>query len=265
MIRYHPAVSDAISLKRNYGKSKNGLVDRLRQIDCTGEDLDWAAGLLQSRCFKHGGVRMTAPGIDLCNHAGENANSIVRFVSSKDNEWMKLQVAPNYWRNIEVGEEISISYGYQSNDIYFSYFGFVPNENDNDTVVLFDDADELSQFIFDSYDKIQCDAKLSDIKADALEAETQNNNDSSKFYLATRGRVDKKLSATFIALRLNETQIANLVQRRCYQILKFGSFVGTTVAEDKALVHSSDSESESVCARYRLCKKNIYAFPLQQK
>ena len=119
------------------------LKDRLDAINCTSEDLDWAVALMESRCFKDGGVASHAPGIDLCNHA-EKANCIVRIVSEvpKDETLhpetkrkMKLQVSPDRFKPIEKGEEITFHMVYQSSDIYFSFFGFVPFDNDNDTAV----------------------------------------------------------------------------------------------------------------------------------
>ena len=268
LVRYRRCVEEAVALKRKHEESKAILKERLDKIGCTGADLDWAAALMESRCFKHGGLRCTAPGIDMCNHAGDLANCIVRFVKDAKGETkMKLQVSPDRFKAIEAGEELTISYGYQSNDIYFSYFGFVPNDNENDTALLFDTDDELASFIYESADEIGLNDTCKDIalvKSIIFEA-TKNSNRDKSFSLGTRGKIEKHLSDCLLALKLTNEQIASVVQKRCFEILTKGPFVGTTLKNDLELAEAYPGQGIGICAAYRVSKKNIYAFPLNKK
>ena len=278
LIRYPPCVMNALKDKERHEESKRLLNERLANIGCSEADLDWAAGLMESRCFKQGGVRVTAPGIDLCNHAGDKANCIVRFVSEvpKDNDdlakketKMKLQVSPDRFKPIEKGEEITISYGYQSNDIYFSYFGFVPFDNDNDTAVLFESVEDLSEFLKLAGEEIQsdlCRNETTDNLAARILSSTSSSSSSQSFSIAANGKIESNLSKAFDACELNQSQRAIVIQKRCHEILTNGPFVGTTVREDLRIAESEEEEEKHrVCARYRVAKKEIYAFPLKKK
>jgi hypothetical protein len=214
----------------------------------------------------------------LCNHAGDKANCIVRFVSEvpKDNNdlakketKMKLQVSPDRFKPIEKGEEITISYGYQSNDIYFSYFGFVPFDNDNDTAVLFESVEDLSEFLKLAGEEIQsdlCQNETSDNLAARILSSTSSSSSSQSFSIAANGKIESNLSKAFDACELNQSQRAIVIQKRCHEILTNGPFVGTTVKEDLRIAESEEEEEKHrVCARYRVAKKEIYAFPLKKK
>ena len=278
LIRYPPCIKNALKDKDRHEQSTRLLKDRLDAINCTSEDLDWAVALMESRCFKDGGVRITAPGIDLCNHAGEKANCIVRIVSEvpKDETLhpetkrkMKLQVSPDRFKPIEKGEEITISYGYQSNDIYFSYFGFVPFDNDNDTAVLFESVEDLSEFLKLAGEEIQsdlCRNETTDNLAARILSSTSSSSSSQSFSIAVNGKIESDLSKAFDACELNQSQRAIVIQKRCHEILTNGPFVGTTVKEDLRIAESEEEEEKHrVCARYRVAKKEIYAFPLKKK
>ena len=278
LIRYPPCIKNALKDKDRHEQSTRLLKDRLDAINCTSEDLDWAVALMESRCFKDGGVRITAPGIDLCNHAGEKANCIVRIVSEvpKDETLhpetkrkMKLQVSPDRFKPIEKGEEITISYGYQSNDIYFSYFGFVPFDNDNDTAVLFESVEDLSEFLKLAGEEIQsdlCRNETTDNLAARILSSTSSSSSSQSFSIAANGKIESNLSKAFDACELNQSQRAIVIQKRCHEILTNGPFVGTTVKEDLRIAESEEEEEKHrVCARYRVAKKEIYAFPLKKK
>ena len=70
----------------------------------------------------------------------------------------------------------------------------------------------------------------------------------------------------FDACALNQSQRAVVIQKRCHEILTNGPFVGTTVKEDLRVGDSEDVEEKyRVCARYRVAKKEIYAYPLKKR
>jgi len=81
LIRYPPCVKNALKDKDRHEQSTRLLKDRLDAISCTSEDLDWAFALMESRCFKDGGVRITAPGIDCATTQARKR--IVSFGSSQ--------------------------------------------------------------------------------------------------------------------------------------------------------------------------------------
>ena len=79
-------------------------------------------------------------------------------------------------------------------------------------------------------------------------------------------RIYVDLSKAFDACELNQSQRAIVIQKRCHEILTNGPFVGTTVKEDLRIAESEEEEEKHrVCARYRVAKKEIYAFPLKKK
>ena len=51
LIRYPPCVMNALKDKERHEESKRLLNERLANIGCSEADLDWAAGLMESRCL----------------------------------------------------------------------------------------------------------------------------------------------------------------------------------------------------------------------
>lgn len=51
--------------------------------------------------------------------------------------------------NLRAGQEVTISYGNWPNDLFFLLFGFVPEPNPNDSVVMFSTASHAAKFVND--------------------------------------------------------------------------------------------------------------------
>jgi hypothetical protein len=130
-------------------------------------EVAYALSLVHSRSFLNSGIHVWVPGVDMCNHAGENANSTVRCIHNPDvcqGAAATEEIAPPQVNNtprpsvfelvageqgIRKGEEVTISYGKWPNDVFLLFFGFIPRDNSNDSVVLFQNLDEIVEFIAD--------------------------------------------------------------------------------------------------------------------
>ncbi|DBB02689.1 TPA: hypothetical protein ACH3X3_011645 [Trebouxia sp. C0006] len=142
------------------------LEEDLEVVGCNRQDFDWAVSVLHSRCFIHGpqSIHMTVPGVDMANHSF-SPNAAVRCVYSPEASqgrgaeedvcdpppaqpaMFQLLSGPGGIRN---GEEVTISYGDWPNDVFLLFFGFLPEGNQHDSVVLFDTVQDLT----DCYDML---------------------------------------------------------------------------------------------------------------
>lgn len=131
-------------------------------------DFEWALSVVHSRTFgtagQRGGigVRMLVPLIDMLNHAGDTLPNSTQDppMSSSSGSNSQAVAADNVrWdivtkiggdhimvltatRDCIAGEEMFLSYGERSNDDFFLYYGFVPQRNYHDNVVLFESIEE---------------------------------------------------------------------------------------------------------------------------
>ncbi|DBA72040.1 TPA: hypothetical protein ACH3X2_010775 [Trebouxia sp. C0005] len=137
------------------------LEEDLEVVGCNRKDFDWAVSVLHSRCFIQGpqSIHMTVPGVDMANHSF-SPNATVRCVYSPEASqgrqaeedvcqpppaqpaMFQLLSGPDGVRN---GEEVTISYGDWPNDVFLLFFGFLPEGNQHDSVVLFDTLQDLAQ------------------------------------------------------------------------------------------------------------------------
>jgi len=105
-----------------------------------------------------------------------------------------------------------------------------------------------------------------ELAARILSSSSSSSSSSQSFSIAANGKIETNLSKAFDACALNQTQRAVVIQKRCHEILTNGPFVGTTVKEDLRVADSEDEEEKyRVCARYRVAKKEIYAYPLKKR
>jgi hypothetical protein len=117
------------------------------------------------------GIHVWVPGVDLCNHNnndsedGRGPNATVRCIHNPDvcqgaaatEEIAPPQVnstpRPSMFelvageQGIGKGEEVTISYGNWPNDVFLLFFGFIPKENSNNSVVLFQNLEEVAEFV----------------------------------------------------------------------------------------------------------------------
>lgn len=128
-------------------------------------EVAYALSLVHSRSFLSSGVHVWVPGVDLCNHNGEKANATVRCIHNPDvcqGSAATEEIAPPQVNStprpsifelvageqgIQKGEEVTISYGKWPNDVFLLLFGFIPKGNEYDGLVLFQNLDEIVEFI----------------------------------------------------------------------------------------------------------------------
>eukprot|EP00466_Bigelowiella_natans_P009259 jgi/Bigna1/75981/fgenesh1_pg.38_\ len=102
----------------------------------------WALNIASSRALtgSYAGHYLV-PGVDLCNH-----DYGVAATARLESEAGDPVLNPRFGtvrliadRDIEAGEEIKFTYARVPNEVLYAYYGFVPESNPYDDVVLFDD------------------------------------------------------------------------------------------------------------------------------
>ena len=127
-------------------------------------DVIWALSIVYSRTFVSQGQHVLAPAIDMVNHDSE-PTATVRIVHHPDmcqGLEAQAEVAPivpsqsssifqllacSEKGGLKKGENITISYGHWPNEVYLLYFGFVPEHNPNDNIVIWTDLKDLCLYL----------------------------------------------------------------------------------------------------------------------
>jgi SET domain/Rubisco LSMT substrate-binding len=217
--------------------TSNGVVERSNSADVQYRpaEVAYALSLVHSRSFLSSGIHVWVPGVDLCNHngnssTGNGANAIVRCIHNPDTcqgaaateEIAPPQVnstpRPSVFelvageKGISKGEEVTISYGSWPNDVFLLFFGFIPKENDNDSVVLFQNLHEIVEFISEVVaEGTGVDYKLLD-KVRDVDTITQWYKELTQELLVTRGNrgaASGTQSANVNTATNNENNIVN--------------------------------------------------------
>eukprot|EP00890_Picochlorum_soloecismus_P005938 jgi/Picsp_1/6345/NSC_03694-R1_protein len=129
------------------------------------DDVIWALSIVYSRTFISQGQHVLAPAIDMVNHDSE-PTATVRIVHHPDMcQGMEAQaeIAPimmpsetnSFFQllacsekgGIKKGENVTISYGKWPNEVLLLYFGWVPEHNPNDNVVIWTDLEDLCLYL----------------------------------------------------------------------------------------------------------------------
>lgn len=290
------AIAEATSTRNGHLAAYQTLKPRLDAVECTERDLRWATGALHSRCFTHGprGTHLAVPGVDMCNHDFAGANAAVAVVTSPedvqgvaataeiadvgdgdtngdtsgdtdgdadgDDMFFQLRAGED---GVEQGDEVTISYGPWPNDPFFLYFGFVPEGNPNDAVVLFDEVGDVAA----------CAARLDMMSiaeageraaaaAAAWDEEKKNGGSGAPTRMViTREGIDEGVMRAVTALGLDGTDAFNaLLEGRCKELLRE---YPTKLKEDRGLLMSGTlSENEFTSTLYKMSKKEVLLGPL---
>ena len=289
------AIGEALSVKTAHERAVTILQKRLKNINATPEDLRWATGVLHSRCFVYGdyGEHLAVPGVDMCNHALENPTAYVRIVSSPETcqgsvatreiaevtnesdattseQFFQLRASD---AGVEAGDEVCISYGDWPNDPFFLYFGFVPDQNPNDAVFLFENVADIKRvgealgvLGKDSLDEALGEMDISDDVYDDVSGTTDENVRSTQskrnLYRLTRSGIDQSILDACQQLGINDWR--PVVEHRCLHMLRA---FPTTLKEDRQMLNSDDeklSDDNRTAVSYRVSKKEVLLGPVAQ-
>ena len=302
------AIEEARSVAAAHDAAYLALAHRIRAAGADEDAFRVAVGAMHSRCFVHGpkGTHLAVPGVDMCNHSFERANAAVRVVTSPETcqgERATSEVAPpppprrdpgdaadaRFFQlragedGIDAGEEVTISYGAWPNDPFFLYFGFVPENNPNDSAILFRDAEDAA--------RCAARAGLVASEADAAEIarglmnETKGGGDDAdddedeeegrgmmrrRMVLTRAGEVDAGVVRVAEALGV---AWMDLVEARCRERMRAFE---TTLKEDRAKLAECEGgdeagaladeagalADEAVAVRFRMSKKEVLLGPL---
>ena len=250
---------------------RDAALEYLDQYD--PDDVLWALSMVHSRSFvAMNRTHLWVPGICLCNHR-DTPNAHVQIQLSPDatqgvsaveeiapvgtpGESLFQLVSSEY---IAAGTEISIRYGTWPNDVFLLYFGWVPDENPYDDVVLYQNVQEI-------VDDVVVPEKRHAVEVDDLCVEDA----SWTRFVATKDGVDGRL----IHIMNNIIQIdgicsepiptvSSLIRNRCEQMLE--RELGTTsLFDDEHQLESCCSSSHEVhdsnkamALRFRHQKKKL--------
>ena len=276
-------IEEALSVKAAHEDAVEKLSSRLKNINCSGDDLRWATGALHSRCFTFGerGTHIAVPGVDMCNHVFENPNAYVRVVSSPEDcqgisatseiaetndddatknpqQFFQLRACED---GVEQGQEITISYGSWPNDPFFLYFGFVPGGNPNDAATLFKDEEDVAIF-FEQMGLGEGIGSGNRSSGDAIQSGNQNENENERKrgMQLTRTGIDPAILKCCSTLGVEDWLV--VVSEKCLEMLRA---CPTTLKEDRVLLSTeSISDDERTSILYRISKKEVLLGPVAQ-
>ena len=140
------------------------------------EDVIWALSMVSSRSFIHNMQHISVPFIDMANHRfdcnsrvqanfspnacqGQMANDEIAPVEDVNhNKQSTFDLVAN--EDIEVGQEVSISYGNHPAEVFLLYFGWVPFDNPFDQYILFRDGHECVSAILEILGRSDSDQNI---------------------------------------------------------------------------------------------------------
>mmetsp|Transcript_14698 Transcript_14698/g.28262 ORF Transcript_14698/g.28262 Transcript_14698/m.28262 type:complete len:476 (+) Transcript_14698:156-1583(+) len=244
--------------------------EALSDMGLTADDYFGALSVCHSRCFRFGEQvqHLMTPGIDMANHSLE-PNAAVRYqVEPSQGVEAVLEVSDSVEiqrmfqlrageEGITAGTEITISYGSWPNDVFFLLFGFCPDHNENDSVVLFRDLAHLVEsyaMLCDAGDQIIDKKKQMDLLVEMLGA-------NPRLSILGDG-VDGELSAALGYLLQSNMRLkrcpqpTQVLKARCLEML---AEFPTSIEDDTILLQTDQakSDSEHMTIRYRRNKKTI--------
>ncbi|KAL3138967.1 hypothetical protein ABBQ32_005776 [Trebouxia sp. C0010 RCD-2024] len=152
-------VQEVQAMRLSHDACFHELQEDLGRLGYGRQDFDWAVAVLHSRCFVFGrsSTHMVVPGVDMANHSF-TPNAAVRCDHSPgacqgtaaleevcppgplQPAVFQLLAGPHGTRE---NEEVTISYGDWPNDVFLLFFGFLPDNNQHDAVVLFRTLEDL--------------------------------------------------------------------------------------------------------------------------
>ena len=238
-----------------------------------------------------GYFRALLPLADLLNHGGDEyideTRSSTSTVSTETVAWSEItdeeeesEIAFIAQKTLEPGEEALMSYGERSNDHFLLYYGFVPQRNPHDDVIIFENFDSAMMWhamCFDEFWKRE-DIAVREQNAVRAYKETskmlRETSDGAlidaepRLKVLSDGRVDARVLAAFAALYAGDEELANKdatdreslnaarkdIALRCEQLIKtVQKQSGRGEAEEMFLESSknSASDTESVIDAFR--------------
>ena len=112
-------------------------------------------------------IRVLLPYLDMINHSSDNANCELHLIDpEKDEAWFAIRAT----RPIKAGKEITISYGtgVESSVELLQNYGFVPDENRIDKLMLKKGGDECLESLDDWSTTLEEDEKSLEEGGDTL-------------------------------------------------------------------------------------------------
>ena len=282
-------IAEARATSEGHLAAYEALKPRLDAVGCDERDLRWATGVLHSRCFTHGprGTHLAVPGVDMCNHDFAGANAQVAVVTSPedvqgvrataeiadvderektggargdgDTMFFQLRAGDD---GVEQGEEVTISYGPWPNDPFFLYFGFVPEGNPNDAVVLFDDVDDVAMCAarLDMMSIAEAGERAAAATVAFAEEKKDGGSGAPTRMVITREGIDEGMMRACGAMGFDQDAFNALLEGRCRELLRL---YPTKLKEDRgALMSGTLTENEATSTLYKMSKKEVLLGPL---
>jgi len=309
-VQYGPGVSEIRAMREGvrkwYEKVKAEAPEALGEGDVGYSAFADAVSVVHSRAYGIAGdnendgetvgyFRALLPLADMMNHGGDvvldgSEDSEPRIAATDNIAWSVLGddgvISFAATRDIDEGEEALMSYGERSNDHFLIYYGFAPENNPHDDVVLFSNFEHAMVWhsvahpeLWNGEDGVVRERAANAAYESVIAALRSDGSPDAKLAAAeprmkilSAGRVDARLLSAFAAMFAgteasgaadgpvegDELKFALAdVAARCEQLL---GGMPTTLADDFAtLAAGVDDDAQRVRLQYRISKKKILA------
>jgi len=225
------------------------------------EDVIWAFSMVSSRSFIHNMLHISVPFIDMANHRfefnsrvqanfspnacqGQMAHDEIAPVEDIDHKEQSTFDLVAY-EDIEMGSEVTISYGNHPAEVFLLYFGWVPLENPFDQYILFRDEHECVNGVLDVLGRSGSDQNL-----------VKFEGGYDRLFVTTEGADPRLLHIITTILDLTGAVATpqNVLKSLCLKAL---NKYPTTLEQDAALLPEIRERPLRTAIEYRYAKKKI--------
>mmetsp|Transcript_9100 Transcript_9100/g.55421 ORF Transcript_9100/g.55421 Transcript_9100/m.55421 type:complete len:451 (-) Transcript_9100:251-1603(-) len=216
----------------------------------------WANAICHSRTFKLGTRRAMLPLADLINHSFNLQNVDWRLGTQGQVEIVAL-------RNIAEHEQLYFSYGEKGSDHYFVFYGFVPDRNGFEDVVLFECIEDAVAWYLDNFAGNLTSEKRGMAWDNGIEgargsaAYVPETESAARLLATVSGEVDTRMLGAFQSLHAS-TQGPDALEclyARCQELLR--CFPTTLDADVQTLRDEELIEEMRLVLQYRASKKHL--------
>ena len=220
------------------------------------EQWGWANAICHSRTFKLDTRRAMLPLADLINHSFDLQNVDWRRGTQEQVEIVAL-------RNIAKHEQLYFSYGEKGSDHYFVFYGFVPDRNGFEDVVLFECIEDAVAWYLDNFAggltsekrRVAWDSGMQAARGSA--AYVAEAESAGRLLATVSGEVDTRMLGAFQSLHAS-TQGPDALEclyARCQELLH--SFSTTLDADMRTLRDEELDAQMRLVLQYRASKKHL--------
>ncbi|CAL5228629.1 g11795 [Coccomyxa viridis] len=274
-------IREALSIRESAEAVYESEREELAEMGYEWPDLQWALSVLHSRCFTMGSpaLHLTVPGIDMANHtftpnatvrirhspgAVQGRDALEEICDPPEPEPSRLELLA-LDAGIRAGEEVTISYGSWSSEVFFLFFGFLPPDNPWDSVLLFRELSEMIAYhddlegvapgvsVASRVTMVEDELSLQGTVSDATRLVVL----PSGYYMGTVEAIQAMLAVQHrvVGTSMQPAQYGDFLARRCKDLLDSSPSTYEQAAE--ALQNTVDGSALAISLRYAMRRKDI--------